>query len=181
MVTRPVSSIGFIQKCHANVMPAGPRISRSFHLQSVVKLPHLSSKQADQNTGSEAAASITRSTIRAPRPQLKGLKMRFRPIGSGDAGAGTLGDPDSEDNAPQKIAALDLSNELSLPVRKEKRKQTEANGYTQMETQSKKHKKKHTEANGENQMELQPKKPKKHRTPEEKAARKEKKRARDAA
>jgi hypothetical protein len=85
-----------------------------------VPLPHLSDKQADKNTGSEAAASITQSTIRAPRPQLKGLKMRFLPTGFGTGDAGTLGDSDDEREAPKATAGLGMPSELNLPSRKEK-------------------------------------------------------------
>ncbi|KAF2025036.1 hypothetical protein EK21DRAFT_104235 [Setomelanomma holmii] len=142
----------------------------TLHLEAVVKLPHLSSKQADPNLGSEAAASITRSTIRAPRPQLKGLKMRFRPTGFGNGAAGALGDSESEDELPQETAGLGTPDELNLPsrIRKEKRK--------------------HAEANGEASTEAPSKKPKKHRTAEEqkqkdeaRRAKKEKKRAQEAA
>jgi hypothetical protein len=107
-------------------------ITQSFRLQAAVQLPHLSSKQADPNTGSEAAASITRSTIRAPRPQLTGLKMRFLPTGFG---AG---------EAPRTTAGLGMPNELNLPSRKEKRKHTELNGDASIDSPTKKHKKQRT-------------------------------------
>ncbi|KAF2827679.1 hypothetical protein CC86DRAFT_321965 [Ophiobolus disseminans] len=139
---------------------AGARISQTLHLQAVVQLPHLSSKQADQNTGSEAAASITRSTIRAPRPQLKGLKMRFLPTGFSGGDVGTLGESDSEDDTPQETAGLGMPNELNLPSQKKKRK--------------------HVDVNGDVPTEVPSKKAKKHRTPEEKKARKEKKHSRQA-
>ena len=125
-----------------------------------MQLPHLSSKQADQNTGSEAAASITRSTIRAPRPQLKGLKMRFLPTGFSGMDVGTLGDSDSENDMPQETSGLGMPKELNLPSRKEKRK--------------------HVEVNGDALGDVPAKKAKKHRTAEEKRARKEKKLAREA-
>jgi len=126
-----------------------------------VQLPHLTSRQADQNTGSEAAASITRSTIRAPRPQLKGLKMRFLPTGFGNGAAGTLGESDSENDA---AAEADETNELQLPPKKDKNKR------------------KHREVNGDVPADAPAKKAKKHRTQEDKEAKrekKEKKRARE--
>lgn len=141
-------------------------VAQSLHLRATVKLPHLSTKQADQNTGSEAAASITRSTIRAPRPQLKGLKMRFLPIGFGTGEAGTLGDSDSEAET-QAPAGLGMPGELNLPSRKEKRKHGVWNGDAAPESPSKKHKK---HRSGE---ELQRK--------EERRAKKEKRRAQEAA
>ncbi|EAT78147.2 hypothetical protein SNOG_14607 [Parastagonospora nodorum SN15] len=135
----------------------------SLRLQAAVQLPKLTSLQADQNTGSEAAASITRSTIRAPRPQLKGLKMRFLPIGFGSGDIGTLGDSDSEGDTPQETAGLGMPNELNLPSRKEKRKHTELNGDSRIEPPSKKPKKPRTAEDVQRK--------------EERRARKEKKRA----
>jgi hypothetical protein len=132
-----------------------------------VALPHLSAKQADKNTGSEAAASITRSTIRAPRPQLKGLKMRFLPSGFGTGDAGTLGDSDSEGDAPQATAGLGMPSELNLPSRKEKRKHTALNGDGGAESMAKKHKKHGATDDAQRK--------------EERRAKKEKKRAQQAA
>ncbi|KAF1843804.1 uncharacterized protein K460DRAFT_418802 [Cucurbitaria berberidis CBS 394.84] len=120
------------------------RISQTLHLQAVVRLPKLSSKQADQNTGSEAAASITRSTIRAPRPQVRGLKMRFLPTGFGGDAAGILGDSDSESEAPRQTAGLGMPNGLNLPSRKEKRKHADVNGAGTVESPTKKSKKHRT-------------------------------------
>lgn len=142
---------------------AGKPITQFLNLQALVELPHLTSKQADQNTGSEAAASITRSTIRAPRPQLKGLKMRFLPTGFGHGAVGTIGESDSEDDAAPENAERVEADELRLPPKKEKKKR------------------KHAEVNGDAPADAAAKKHKKHRTPEKKAARKEKKRAREGS
>jgi hypothetical protein len=143
---------------NASLVPA--KISQTLHLRELVKLPKLSAKQADPNTGSEAAASITRSTIRAPRPQVKGLKMRYLPLGFvGAENGGVLGDSDSEeDQVPQERAGLAAPNGLNLPTKAGKRKLADANVE-----------------------EAPSKKVKKHRTPEElkrkedKKAKKEKK------
>ncbi|KAF2129959.1 hypothetical protein P153DRAFT_422708 [Dothidotthia symphoricarpi CBS 119687] len=148
------------------------KISQTLHLQQVVRLPELSSKQADVNTGSEAAASITRSTIRTPRPQVKGLKMRFRPTGFGGTDAGTLGDSDSDDEQLRAPAGLGMPNGLNLPSRS---------------APSRAEKRKHGDAHGEEGIESASKKVKKQRSPEEikrkeeKRAKKEKKRAQEAA
>jgi len=117
------------------------KISKTLHLQELVRLPKLSSKQADINTGSEAAASITRSTIRAPRPQVKGLKMRYLPLGFvGGSTGGVLGDTDSEeDDVPQERAGLAAPNGLNLPTKAGKRKHTEANGDEAPSKKIKKH------------------------------------------
>lgn len=81
--------------------------------------------------------------------------MRFLPTGFSGGDVGTLGDSESEDDGPHETAGLGMPNELNLPSRKQKRK--------------------HVEVNGDAPAEVSAKKPKKHRTPEEKAARKEKK------
>ncbi|KAH6637712.1 DNA-directed RNA polymerase I, subunit RPA34.5 [Boeremia exigua] len=114
-----------LQKNGYSAVPA--KISQTLHLQELVRLPKLSAKQADPNTGSEAAASITRSTIRAPRPQAKGLKMRYLPLGfvGADSG-GVLGESDAEDDAvPQAHAGLAAPNGLNVPG-KAKRKLADA-------------------------------------------------------
>lgn len=130
------------------------RISRNLHVQQVINLPKLTSKQADENNGSAAAASITASTIRAVRPQVKGLKMRFFPSGFEDSAPTTLGDSDNEDETPAaQPAGLGISQGLNLPAKKEKRKHSK----------------------GEDEMEVPAKKHKKHRTDEEQARRDEKK------
>lgn len=131
-----------------------------------MRLPELSSVQETSNTGSETAASITRSTIRAPRPQVKGLKMRFLPSGFGGDAISTLGDSDSEGERPRDAAGPEASNEVSLPYRKEKRKHIEVNG-TETAPSSKKSKKQRP--------------PEEIKRKEERRAKKEKKRAQVAA
>jgi len=133
----------------------------------VINLPKLSEKQADQNTGSEVAASITRSTIRAVRPQVQGLKMRFYPSGFETSEPATLGvsDDENEPNAAP-TAGLAIPKGLDLRAKKEKRKHEHTNGDERMESPAKKHK---------------------HRTPEEqkrkeeKKAKKERKKEKDVA
>jgi hypothetical protein len=117
-------------------------ISQTFHLREIVNLPKLTSLQADPNTGSEAAASITRSTIRAPRPQVKGLKMRYFPSGVNDHTPISLGSDDEEDvPAPAPpTSGLAAPSVVHLPVGK--RKLEDTNGE---ERTTKKHKKHRTE------------------------------------
>ncbi|KAF2679070.1 hypothetical protein K458DRAFT_375478 [Lentithecium fluviatile CBS 122367] len=118
------------------------RISQTLNIRQVINLPKLSLKQADPNTGSEAAASITRSTIRVPRPQVKGLKMRYFPSGVADHTPITLGFSDSEDEAPPAPpAGLGVPNENHIGSKSEKRKHAEVNGDGAGEHPSKKHKK----------------------------------------
>jgi hypothetical protein len=127
------------------------RITQTLHLQQVPRLPKLSSEQADQNTGSEAARSITASSIRAPRPQLKGLRMRYFHSGFGDPDPGILGDSESEDEEPSRT----VTNGVQALNKPGKRKQEEVAGTEGAEAPVKKHKK--------------------HRTPEELKKREEKK------
>ncbi|KAF2661589.1 hypothetical protein K491DRAFT_673889 [Lophiostoma macrostomum CBS 122681] len=120
------------------------KIGRTLHLQEVPRLPRLSSKQADQNLGSEAAASITRSTIKAPRPQVKGLKMRYFHSGFGNQGPGTIGSSDSEAEAPPP-AGLGVMNGAPSLKKSEKRKHEQVNGVETSEGPVKKQKKHRTQ------------------------------------
>ena len=94
--------------------------------------------------------------------------MRFLPTGFGGGVAGTLGDSDSEHEAPGGTAGLGMPNGLNLPSR------------------SRKEKRKHADVTDVGTAELSSKKSKKHRTPEEihqkeaRRAKKEKKRAQAA-
>ncbi|KAF2738030.1 hypothetical protein EJ04DRAFT_574259 [Polyplosphaeria fusca] len=122
---------------HRGFKPAGVQVSRTLHLQQIVSLPKLSSKQADPNTGSEAASSITRSTIRAPRPQVKGLRMRFLPSGFGAEEPGTIGMSDSDTEAPAP-AGLGIPNGNGVLAKSKKRKHEHADG--EEKSKHKKHK-----------------------------------------
>ncbi|KAF2466668.1 uncharacterized protein BDR25DRAFT_292997 [Lindgomyces ingoldianus] len=130
------------------------RISQTLHLQQVIRLPKVSPKQADTNTTSAAAASITTSTVRAPRPQVKGLRMRYFPSGFGLQDPGIIGSSESEDDVPV-TAGLGIPNGIHPSQKREKRKYDEVNGTERTESATKKHKK--------------------HRTPEEIKKREEKK------
>lgn len=121
------------------------------------------------NTGSEAAASITRSTIRTPRAQVKGLKMRFLPSGFGGDAAGTIGDSDDEMVVPIGTAGLGMPNGLHHPLaRKEKRKHADLTGTESAEAPAKKSK-------------SQPRSTEAIKTKEVRRAKKEKKRAQNAS
>jgi hypothetical protein len=89
--------------------------------------------------------------------------MRFLPTGFGNGPAGTLGGSDSEHDGAPDTMELDESNELRLPAKKEKKKR------------------KHVEVNGDVTADVPAKKSKKHRTPEEKEAKRERKRAREGS
>ena len=131
----------------------------------MINLPKLTSLQADHNTGSAAAASITASTIRAVKPQVKGLKMRFFPSGFQDSAPATMGYSDSEDDADApEPAGLGIPKGLDPPAKKEKRKHSK--GAEEMEAPAKKHKKQRTE---EEQAKRDEKKAKKEKKKEKKS------------
>lgn len=73
---------------------------QTFHLQQKIDLPNVSSKQASQLTGSDAAAVVAQAPIKAIRPQPKGLRMRFKPPGAG-SGDPAWSDSDEDDGVEQ--------------------------------------------------------------------------------
>ncbi|PKY06596.1 hypothetical protein P168DRAFT_280007 [Aspergillus campestris IBT 28561] len=72
---------------------------KSFHVQELIHIP-ARSQDADHDVVLEAA----REQVKPPRKQPSNLKMRFRPVGSGDAPAETLGSSDDESDAEQQPA-----------------------------------------------------------------------------
>ncbi|KAL1601783.1 hypothetical protein SLS60_006698 [Paraconiothyrium brasiliense] len=137
------------------------KIAQSFNMQQVINLPRLTSKQADQSTGSEAAASITASTIRAVKPQVKGLKMRFFPSGFENCTPTTLGDSDDDDHVPAP-AGLGVPEGFDPPARKEKkRKHDQTNAGEDAESSAKKHKKHRSAEEQQQRIEKKAKKEKK--------------------
>lgn len=114
-----------------NTVPT--RISQTLHLQQVVRLPNLNLEEQEKNTGDEVIESITKSTIRAPREQLKGLKMRYFHSGFGKDEPGTLGSSDSEAEPPAQ------ANGTHVPKKAAKRKLEEVAGVESPEKKHKKH------------------------------------------
>ncbi|KAJ9647252.1 hypothetical protein H2201_003852 [Coniosporium apollinis] len=78
----------------------------TLHLQQVVRLPHLSKKQADPMRGSDAAASYDTPAVKVIRQQPKGLRMRFRPSGFGDEDPGSIGSSESEDSPVEEQSQI---------------------------------------------------------------------------
>lgn len=76
-------------------VPAEQTISKTFHLRQVITLPDLTVKQASQVTGSSAAGNIAQASVNSIRPQPQGLRMRYKPPGSGP-GRPPIGSSDSE-------------------------------------------------------------------------------------
>ncbi|KAK3055761.1 hypothetical protein LTR09_002995 [Extremus antarcticus] len=66
-------------------------INRTIQLKQKITLPDLSTKQASQVTGINAAASIALAPVRGVRPQPTGLRMRYRPPGYGPGRLGAVG------------------------------------------------------------------------------------------
>jgi hypothetical protein len=75
------------------------KISQTLHLQQVVRLPKIDSNPAHQKATEGPAAYIVTPFNKAPRPQPKGLRMRYFPTGFGDRDPGVLGSSDSEAEA----------------------------------------------------------------------------------
>ncbi|KAK4613178.1 hypothetical protein CLAFUR0_13222 [Fulvia fulva] len=81
----------------AGFQHAGQNVDRTLRLQQKIELPNLSKKQADLNTGSNAAADIAQAPVSDIRPQPKGLKMRYKPPGFGKGDPGMMsGSSDDE-------------------------------------------------------------------------------------
>lgn len=89
-------------------------IERSLQLQQKISLPSLSIRQADQHAGSSAAAEVTAPPISSIRPQPEGLRMRYRPPGSGTRRPGTSSsDLDAEEDAMDVDANTGLTQDFS--------------------------------------------------------------------
>ncbi|KAK6005896.1 hypothetical protein QM012_007538 [Aureobasidium pullulans] len=80
-------------------------VSKSLHLQQTINLPNLSAYQADPTTGSNAAANLKTPAISTPRPQPKGMRMRYKPPGFGDSDPGVIGSSEDESDANAKQTA----------------------------------------------------------------------------
>lgn len=81
--------------------------------------------------GAEEFESITKSSVREHRKQVKGLRMRYFHSGFGDQDPGVLGDSESEDDAAAQAPKLNKA---------EKRRRSDAGA----EAPTKKHKKHRT-------------------------------------
>ena len=79
-------------------------IERTLRLQQKITLPNLTIRQADQNTGSSAAAEIRASPITSSRQQPKVLRMRYEPPGSGFGRPRIVGsESDSDEGGPTAV------------------------------------------------------------------------------
>ncbi|KAK4553408.1 hypothetical protein LTR86_009465 [Recurvomyces mirabilis] len=93
--------------------PVKQRAARNLRIQQRIDLPNFSSEQAKQMTGSAAAAEVARAPIKSIRPQPKGLRMRFHPLGIKDS-ANIAWDDDEAvaDAAPPKGTSFQFPRAL---------------------------------------------------------------------
>jgi len=119
--------------------------AQTLHLQQIIRLPKLSGKQADPSRGSDAAASYHTRATKSPRPQPKGLRMRFRPSGFGVEDPGIIGLSEDEDieMADQPSSEFRAPSWRELSKRPDKRKIGEADGADQAASAPAKKSKKH--------------------------------------
>ncbi|GIZ38403.1 hypothetical protein CKM354_000182000 [Cercospora kikuchii] len=91
-------------------------ITRTLHLKQRINLPALSTKQADTNTGSSAAASVARPSVNSIRPQPKGMRMRYKPagFGAGDAGLGSDSEEEDDEGAKAKSTSFQFPKTLGV-------------------------------------------------------------------
>lgn len=138
---------------------------QSFHVQELIGLP----EEAAQSTA--AAIETLRGYVKPPRPQPKGMKMRFRPVGSLPSGPETLGaSSESESEEPRlKVPAGEKEKE-----RKRKHHHTEGDA-SQASAEPRKKSKKHTQENGDDAERSQKKSKKSHKDREEKKRKKSEK------
>jgi len=90
-------------------------VSRTLHVQQIISLPNLSKRQANPATGSNAAADANRSQVRGPKPQPKGLKMRYTPPGFGSGRPGAVGSDSSDDDDVEMADADAAPRTFQLP------------------------------------------------------------------
>ncbi|KAI4733378.1 hypothetical protein E4T50_16064 [Aureobasidium sp. EXF-12298] len=95
-------------------------VSKTLHLQQTIRLPNLSAYQTDPNTGSNAAASLRTPAVSAPRPQPKGMRMRYKPPGFGDEDPGMIGSSEDESDANAKQVEKSAKEARSKRKRDEK-------------------------------------------------------------
>ncbi|KAK8221952.1 hypothetical protein M8818_000119 [Zalaria obscura] len=72
-------------------------VSRTLHLQQVVRIPNLHTQQLNPAMKPDNAATVQQPSVRRARPQPKGLRMRSKPIGFGTGDVGALGSDDDSD------------------------------------------------------------------------------------
>ena len=138
---------------------------QSLHVQEVIGLPD----KAAQSTAT--VIEKLRSTVKPPRPQPKGMKMRFRPVGSLPSEPETLGaSSESESEEPQVKAPVGEKEK----ERKRKHHHTEGDAF-QASAEPRKKSKKHTQENADDAERSQKKSKKSHKDGQEKKRKKSEK------
>ena len=100
-------------------------VAKTLHFQRIINLPNLSKRQANPTTGSNAAAEAGQQQVRGPKPQPKGLKMRYKPPGFGSGQPGAIGsDSSEEDEDVEMTDAAPVQNILKDDSLKRKASQT---------------------------------------------------------
>lgn len=116
--------------------PIKQHISKSLHLRQHIALPDLSKKQADQLTGSNAAGDVATASVKAAKPQPKGLRMRYRPPGFGTADPGRIGSgSESEEEEHKPVGAEET---FQFPKKPEVSGSGKKKGKAEKEKKSKK-------------------------------------------
>lgn len=114
------------------------QVDTTLHLRQKIALPKLSTRQADENTGSQAAGDIARAAVSEVRPQPKGLRMRYKPPGFGSGEPGI--DGSSSESEPGLSSRPGVQFPKALGVHGASDKPNDPNGVAK--TKSKKDKKK---------------------------------------
>ncbi|KAF2763955.1 hypothetical protein EJ03DRAFT_332277 [Teratosphaeria nubilosa] len=92
---------------------APQRVSRTLHLQQKISLPNLTKRQANPTEGSAAAEDIAEAAVSTVRPQPKGLRMRWKPLGFGSGEPGMpLSDSDDEQERSKSKDTLQFAKAL---------------------------------------------------------------------
>jgi len=90
-------------------------VSRTLHVQQIISLPNLSKRQANPVTGSNAAADANRPQVRGPKPQPKGLRMRYTPPGFRSGRPGAPGSDSSDEDDVDMVDADAAPRTFQLP------------------------------------------------------------------
>lgn len=133
---------------------------QSFHVQELIRLP------GDNGTGSISAQDYEKP----PKKQPKYLKMRFRPVGSGNGPAETIGTSDEEsEEKPTFKVPKDTTEDKEERKRKHRHTEDQANG------EPRKKSKKHSSSEGGDKMDVDGKEKKKSSKSKDKDEKKRKK------
>jgi hypothetical protein len=135
----------------------------SYHVQELIGLPSVS-KNAD------AAVAKLREYVKPARPQPKNLKMRFRPLGTGNAL------PETHDSSSESESEAPSFKVPKGEERKRKLSHTDAEGDApQVAALPRKKSKKHSQEKGDDDEQSRKKSKKSHKEKEEKKRKKSEK------